>query len=150
MTSSTWTHRLAALLTAVIAIGLLAGTAVAGNSRPAGMSKAEYRALMLRSQALDEKYGLGEWAAKPPSMSHAEFRALMIRSRALNEKYGVGVSKVTTPAPRVAAPVVARDGFVWGDFAIGAAAMLGLVLLVAGLVAGGRHGRGVLRTRSSS
>ena len=36
---------------------ILAGPASA-SSKPAGMTKAEYRALMLRSQALNEKYGL--------------------------------------------------------------------------------------------
>ena len=49
-------HRAAALLTAVAALALFAVSAQAVNSRPAGMTKAEYRALMLRSEALNRQY----------------------------------------------------------------------------------------------
>ena len=51
------THRVAALLTAVAALAFFAGSVQAANSRPAGMTKAEYRALVLRSEALNAKYG---------------------------------------------------------------------------------------------
>jgi hypothetical protein len=112
------------------------------------MSKAEYRALTLRSQALNDKYGLGTSSAKPAGMTWPEYRALMLRSKALNEKYGLGGSHVTAP-PRPAV-TVASGGFAWGDFGLGAAAMLGLVLLAGGLVAGGRYGRRVPRARISS
>lgn len=49
-------HRVAALLTAVAALAFFAGSVQAANSRPAGMTKAEYRALMLRSEALNRQY----------------------------------------------------------------------------------------------
>ena len=52
-------HRVAALLTAVAALAFFAGSVQAANSRPAGMTKAAYRALMLRSEALNRQYGLG-------------------------------------------------------------------------------------------
>ena len=52
-------HRVAALLTAVAALAFFAGSVQAANSSPAGMRKAEYRALMLRSEALNRQYGLG-------------------------------------------------------------------------------------------
>jgi hypothetical protein len=80
------THRVAALLTVVAALAFLAASAQAANSRPAGMTKAEYRALMLRSQALNEKYGLGSGTYKPAAMSWPEYRSLVLRSETLNRK----------------------------------------------------------------
>ena len=55
--------RIAAVLATVSALAALAGVAHAATSRPPGMSKAEYRALMLRSEALNQKYGLGKQEA---------------------------------------------------------------------------------------
>ena len=52
-------HRVAALLTAVAALALFAGSVQAANARPAGMTNAAYQALTLRSEALNAKYGLG-------------------------------------------------------------------------------------------
>ena len=103
---------------------------------------------MLRSQALNAKYGLGATAAKPAGMTSPEYRALMLRSKALNEKYGLGGSHATvSPRPAV---TIDQGGFAWSDFGLGAAAMLGLVLLTSGLVAGSRHGRRIPRTSISS
>ncbi|HWJ44712.1 MAG TPA: hypothetical protein VNR63_04935 [Gaiellaceae bacterium] len=51
--------RIAAVLATMSALAALAGAAQAGTSRPQSMSKAEYRALMLRGEALNQKYGLG-------------------------------------------------------------------------------------------
>ena len=138
-----------AVLVAVIGTLLvLIAPAQAGSSRPGGMSKAEYRALMLRSKALNEKYGLGTSTAKPAGMTWPEFRALMLRSRALNEKYGLGGSQAAaSPRPAV---TIGEGGFAWSDFGLGAAAMLGLVLLTSGLIAGSRYGRRIPRTRISS
>jgi hypothetical protein len=150
MNTTTRKHRIAALLSVIGALLILGGTAQAATSKPAGMSNLEYRALTIRSQALNDKYGLGWPAKKPELTTAAEFRALMLRSQALNDKYGVGGSAVAAPTTSPQPAVIATDGVAWGDFGIGAAAMLGLVLLVAGLIAGGRLGRGALRARSSS
>lgn len=49
-------------------------------------------------------------------------------------------SKVTT----------SRGSFDWGDFGIGAAAMLGVVLLAAGLVAGAHYSRRSVKARPAS
>ncbi len=138
-------HRVAALLTAVAALAFFAGSVQAANSRPAGMTKAEYRALMLRSEALNEKYHLGIWANKPAAMGWQEYRALVLRGKALNAKYGLGGAHVVASTPP--AVTVAENGFVWGDFAIGAAAMLGLVLVATGVFAATRR---IPRTRLSS
>jgi hypothetical protein len=90
MYTTTRKHRIAALLSVIGALLVLGGTAQAASSKPAAMSNAEYRALMIRSQALNDRYGLGWPAPKPELMTAAEFRALMIRSQALNDKYGLG------------------------------------------------------------
>jgi hypothetical protein len=136
------THGIAALVTVIAVLAVFAGQVQAGNSRPAGMSKAEYRSLMLHSRALNERYGLGYGASKPAGMTWPEFRALMLRSKALNAKYGPVGSRVAAPAV-----TVAEGGFAWGDFGLGAAAMLGLVLVATGLVAGSRR---IPRPRISS
>jgi len=135
------THRVAALLTAVAALASFAGSAQAANSRPAEMTKAEHRALMLRSEALNRQYGLGSETSKPAAMGGQEYRALGLRSQALNAKYGLGVAS----APP--AVTVAENGFVWDDFAIGAGAMLGLVLMATGVFAASRR---IPRARVSS
>ncbi len=137
MTTSKQIGRIAAVVTVVGALLLLAGPAFA-SSRPVGMAKAEYRALMLRSQALNEKYGLGD------SMTKAEHRALVLRSEALNKKYHLGTYAVSRPAV-----VAVDDGFAWSAFAIGVAAAAGLMLVAGGALASSRRGRTVLRARSS-
>jgi mannitol/fructose-specific phosphotransferase system IIA component len=45
---------------------------------------------MLRSEALNQKYGLGQQRAVPHGTIAAAYRALMLRSEALNQKYGLG------------------------------------------------------------
>ena len=195
------THQVAALLTAAAALAFFAGSVQAANSRPAGMTKAEYRALVLRSEALNAKYGLGSETSKPAAIGwqdalalrskalnakyglgsetskpaaigwqdalalrskalNAKYGlgsetskpaaigwqdALTLRSKALNAKYGLGGAHVVAGTPP--AVNVAENGFVWDDFAIGAAAMLGLVLVTTGVFAATRR---IPRTRVSS
>jgi hypothetical protein len=59
--------RIAAVLATVSTLTALAGVAQAGTSRPPSMSKAEYRALMLRSEALNKRYGLDKQPAAATS-----------------------------------------------------------------------------------
>jgi hypothetical protein len=145
MTSSI-THRIAVVLAALVALAAFTSIAQAGSFKPAGMTKAEYRALVLRSQALNEKYRLGEWKNVPNGMTSAEYHALIARSEGLNKKYGLG-NWSTASSNRVT--TVATNGFSWGAFGIGAAAAFGLVLLAGGLVAGTRHTRQSARVRTS-
>jgi hypothetical protein len=93
------------------------------------MSKAEYRSLMLRSEALNQKYGLSPQRAVPQGMTAAEYRALMLRSEALNQKYGLGKQKAAAVTSQ---PTNSTRGFAWGAFGIGAAVMVGLALLAGG------------------
>jgi hypothetical protein len=116
--------RIAAVLATVSALTALAGVAQAGTSRPPSMSEAEYRALLLRSEALNQKYG-----------APAAYRALMLRSEALNQKYGLGEQKAAAVASQ---PTNSTRGFAWGAFGTGAAVMLGLALLAGGFFV--RHG----------
>ena len=122
--------RIAAVLATVSALTALAGVAQAGTSRPPSMSKAEYQALMLRSEALNQKSGLGPQSAVPQGMTAAEYRALMLRSEALNQKYGLGKQKAAAVTSQ---PTNSTRGFAWGAFGIGAAVMFGLALLAGGL-----------------
>jgi hypothetical protein len=139
---STRTHRIAVVVATIGALLVLAGSARATSSKPTGMSKAEYRALVIRSDALNKTYHLGKYSRIPQSMSAAEYHALLLRSKALNTQYGLG-----KPPTQPIVTVSAADGFAWSAFGIGAAAMAGLALLAGGAVAGGRYG---LRARTSS
>jgi len=177
----------------IVFAGLMVPATIA-QAKPVGMSKAEYQALMIRSEGLNQKYGVGQssqqalireklqeigaWAvpstsvqtrvaSKPVGMSKAAYRALMLRSAGLNQKYGVGqssqqalireklqeigawavpststqsgvVSKplvseklagLGLPAPTTTAVVSSSDGFDWNDAGIGAAFVLGAMLL---------------------
>lgn len=174
---SSKTHRIAAVLAAIAALAAVTGVAQAATSKPAGMSKAEYRALMLRSEALNQQYQLGHWKGVPQGMTPAEYRALKIRGEALNQQYRLGEWKgvpqgMTPPEYRAlkirgealnksyglgkwSTATAARTsassthGFAWGAFGIGAVAMLGLVLLTSGVVLGSRHSRNAPRIRTS-
>jgi hypothetical protein len=90
------------------ALGVV-GTAVA---KPTGMSQAEYRALILRSEGMNQKYGVRPLpavaleqgqnqrftASKPKpeiGMTPAEYHALLVRSEGLNKKYGLGTVSLT-------------------------------------------------------
>jgi len=137
--------RIGAVLATVIALTALAGVAQAGTSRSASMSKAEYRALMVRGEALNQKYRLGTHRAVPQGMSAAEHRALMLRSEALNQNYGLGEPKAAVVTSQ---PTNSTRGFAWGAFGIGAAAMFGLALLAGGFVLLATH-RGLTPYRTT-
>jgi hypothetical protein len=137
----------AGLLSAIAVLIALVGIAQAATARPAAMSTAEYRALMLRSQALDKIHHLGTYRRVRVGMTGAEYRALMLRSEALNKKYGLGHRNTAAAAPKLA---TVAGGFSWTAFGIGAAALAGLVLLLAGAIAARRSGHRIPRPRISS
>jgi hypothetical protein len=96
-------HRIAALLTAVAALAFFAGSVQAANSRPAGMTKAAYRALMLRSEALNRQYGLGSGAllatsavAASDALTPKAIHALGARYEAMAQYYA-GASSSLPP-----------------------------------------------------
>jgi hypothetical protein len=133
---------------AVLAIGavLAGGTATAASAGvPEGMTKAAYRALHVRSEALNNLYGnavtrlspaqfAAYWNAGASRMSPDEFNALNVRSEGLNS-YGKTL-QASTPV----ASTSASTSFAWDDFGIGMAAAFGLVLLTGGLAVAVRTG----------
>jgi hypothetical protein len=172
MKISSTAHRIAVVLAGIAVLAALSGVAqgATSTSKPAGMSKTEYRALTLRGEALNQKYGLGAWKGVPAGMTPLQYRALKIRGEALNKKYGLGRWSALPPAPpprnevRVpeilsgvllpAAPAARGStgmshGFAWGAFGIGAVAMLGLALLAGGVIGGKRYTRGTPHVRTS-
>lgn len=133
---------------AALAIGaVLAGeTATAASAGvPEGMTKAAYRALHIRSEALNNLYGnavtrlspaqfAAYWNAGASRLSPDEFNALIVRSEGLNS-YGKTL-QASTPV----ASTSASTSFAWDDFGIGMAAAFGLVLLTGGLAVAVRTG----------
>jgi hypothetical protein len=109
---------------AVLAAALGLGSAL-GATPPTGMSAQEYRALVIRSQALNDLYGEPEVTSQYQAM----FRAERIRGEAMNRLARSGIFT----APSVPSGTVAGDGFDWSEFAIGVGAMFGFVLLAGGL-----------------
>jgi len=124
--------RIAGALAAVSVMVALAGVAQAGTSRPQGMSQASYRAQLLRSEALNERYGLGAQRAVTQGMTAAAYGALMLRSEALNAKYGLDRRDAASVGSHRAS---SSPGFAWGAFGIGAVGMFGLALLAGAVVA---------------
>jgi hypothetical protein len=134
---------LAALAIGAVFAGATATAASAGV--PEGMTKAEYRALQIRSEALNNLYGnavtrlspaqfAAYWNAGASRLSPDEFNALVVRSEGLNS-YGKTL-QTSTPLASTSAPT----SFAWDDFGIGMAAAFGLVLLTGGLAVAVRTG----------
>jgi hypothetical protein len=161
MKASKNTSRVAIVLGTFAAFVAFASSAQASSTKPAGMTKAEYQAMMVRSEALNERYGnavtrlspeqfAALWQAGGDRMEPQELVALAERSEALNEMYHrliafgpQGAAAIDPPSP------TASGSFGWSEVGIGAAAMLGLVLLTGGLIVAARHTRRVPSTRAS-
>jgi type II secretory pathway pseudopilin PulG len=139
----------------IVLSGVLMSAAIA-QAKPVGMSKAEHRALVIRSEGLNQKYGVGQksqqaiireklgeigaWAV--PSTSTRSTQQAIIREK-LGEIGAWAVpSTSTTSTPT---PVVSNDdGFDWNNAGIGGAFVLGAMLLgVASLATRRRHHRPV-------
>lgn len=103
------------LATAVAAALAVAPVALAGTPTPA-----ELKALEIRGHALTQ-------ACLDPTHSREAFRALCTYAGAQNQPTW--------------AEVASSSGFDWRDFGVGAGAMLGLALLLAGTAAAVHYGR---------
>ena len=134
------------LVALAIGAALAGATATAASAGvPDGMTKAEYRALQIRSEALNNLYGnavtrlspaqfAAYWNAGAWRLSPDEFNALVVRSEGLNS-YGKTL-QASTPASSTSA----SKSFAWDDFGIGMAAAFGLLLLTGGLAVAFRTG----------
>jgi hypothetical protein len=127
---------LAALAIGAVLTGESAAAASAGV--PEGIPKAAYRALHIRSAALNNLSGnavtrlsparfAAYWKAGASRLAPDAFNALVAPSEGVNS-YGK-----TLPASTPVASTSASTSFAWDEFAIGMAAAFGLVLLTGGL-----------------
>jgi hypothetical protein len=113
----------------IVLSGVLMSAAIA-QAKPVGTSKAENRALTIRSEWLNQKYGVGQ------------------KSQQIREKLGeIGAWAVpSTSTTSTPTPVVSSDGgFDWNNTGIGAAFVLVAMMLgVARLATRRRHHRPVV------
>ena len=118
------------LATLTIGAVLACATATAASAAvPEGMTKATSRALHIRSEALNNRYGNAVTRLSPD-----ELNALAVRSEGLNS-YGD-----TWQASAPVASTPASSSFAWDDFGIGMATAFGLLLLTGGLAVAVRTG----------
>jgi hypothetical protein len=137
----------------IVLSGLLLPLANA-QAKPAGMTKAEYRGLMIQSEGLNQKYGVGQqpqralirqkleeigaWAVpstvgqKPPARYS---RQALIRQK-LEE---IGAWAVPSTATSTTVVASSSDGFDWNYAGIGVAFAAVLLLGAAGLATVRRH-----------
>ena len=142
----------------IVLSGVLMSASIA-QAKPVGMSKAEYRALVIRSEGLNQKYGVGQqsqqalireklgeiglWAL--PSTSKVASKPLSGPSQQalIREKLGeIGLWAV--PSKPTARVTSSSDGFDWNNAGIGVGLIVGFALLgLASLLTTRRHDRPV-------
>jgi hypothetical protein len=113
--------------------GLMLSTSTAW-SKPTGMTQAEYRALLVRSDGLNQKYGLGQYSQQAINSKLGEIGAWAVPSTPKTDSTPLVSEKlagldVGTPTTTLAS---SGEGFDWNDAAIGAALAFGFVVLGVG------------------
>jgi hypothetical protein len=159
--------RMMFLVTVVAAAVAVAPVALAGNP-----TSAEQKALEIRGQALNQACAdptksrdafraLCTYTDAQSQPTPAELKALEIRSQALNhacldpthsrEAFRALCTYISDQNQATRADLSSSSGFDWGDFGIGAGAMLGFALLFGGTAAAVRYGhRRSVRPRAAS
>jgi type II secretory pathway pseudopilin PulG len=139
----------------IVLSGVLMSAAIA-QAKPVGMSKAEDRALVIRSEGLNQKYGVGQksqqaiireklgeigaWAVTSTSTTSTQQPIIREKLGEIGAWAVPSTSTTSTPTPVVSSD----DGFDWNNAGIGAAFVLGAMLLgVASLATRRRHHRPV-------
>jgi len=110
----------ATLTVGVLLVFALAATAQAGGGGPQRLTAQQLRTVRARADAMDRYYHLGRY-----SPAAVALRAEKRRAEAIDRYYHLGRYAVIKPP----------SSFEWADAGIGAAAMLGAIMLVAGLTA---------------
>ena len=117
----------------MVLAGLMLSSASAW-AQPTGMTKAEYRALMLRSEGMNQRYGLGQYSQQAIVANKlGEIGAWAVPSTQQKNTTPLVSEKlagldVGTPT----ATATSDGGFNWDDAGIGAALALGFVVLGVG------------------
>ena len=126
----------------IVLSGVLMSAAIA-QAKPVGMSKAEYRALVIRSEGLNQKYGVGQTAPQAlirerlgeiglwalPSTSTVRSKPPSRPAQALiSERLGE-IGLWALPSKPTARATSGSDGFDWNNTGIGVGLIVGFVLL---------------------
>ena len=154
------------LVTAVAVAVAVAPVALAGTPTPAEVKALEIRGAALMQACLDPTHSSAAfravctYAGSQNQPSPAELKALEIRGQALNQacvdptqSRAAFRSLCTYDAAQNRSIQVeaSSSGLDWGDFSIGAGAMLGLALLLGGTAAAVHYGRrGSVQPRTAS
>lgn len=179
--------KLAAIGAVAFAIAGSLVSAQVAFAKPTGMTPAEYRALLIRSDGLNHRFGATDLRSLtierspserfsasnpirrnvespvPAGMTRDEYQALLLRSEGLNKKYGVtnlgpitlergnqqrfGIDNPLREGPVANPTVTDSSSIAWDNIGMGMGAALGLLALVATAVIGIRHHQqGHLRT----
>jgi hypothetical protein len=105
--------------------------------------KAEYRARMLRGEALNRLYGLGGAhvvASTPPAVTVARSGSLALRPDDRSGVRGGAPILVAAPvAPVVAVQTQTENGFQWGDAGIGGAVIFLAMIFAGSILLVARH-----------
>jgi len=110
----------ATLTVGVLLVFALATTAQAGGGGPQRLTAQQVKNVRARADAMDRYYRLGQYSSAAVALQ-AERRF----AQAVDRYYRLGrYAVIKTPSP-----------FQWADAGIGAGAMLGAIMLVAGLTA---------------
>ena len=126
-----------AIIGMVIA-GLMLSSAGAWAA-PTGMNKAESRALMLRSEGLNQKYGLGQYSQQALNNKLGEIGAWAVPSSQQTDTGPLVSEKLAGLDLQPATTATSGGGFDWNDAGIGAALAFGFVILGVGSLLTVRH-----------
>jgi hypothetical protein len=90
-------------------------------------------ALQIRGDALNRRYHLGVYAKSAQTGNAAALNAIAMRGRAMNEHYQLGSYAIVRQS---------SNSFDWVDATVGGAVVFGLVLIGGGVAVGARRFRG--------